>query len=207
MTHTIGLVSLLLMAPQPSPPLEAVMDLLRGYESLHPGKTLTIAELLQALPQYYRESFALMHSSRSLQGSNPLSPRVLLFGEDGRLIITFNGDARQPGYNHLELAAVYDDAIHFHRLEFPAGDSGIGRVELSTANPPQCMTCHGPVPHFIWADYATWPGAYGARDDVLVLQQPGGANDRPLANETKWFETFRTTGSGFCLAFRNGPYG
>jgi hypothetical protein len=152
-----------------APTFEAVLSSIRDYERSHIGHTLTIAQVLARLPRTYMSDFALMHASRSLQQGSFEAPRALVFGRDAQTIMTFNGHPGQKGYDRLEFATVNDDGdLEFRGMQFPSGDSGVGWVEVTAANPPRCMSCHGPVPHYIWEPYANWTGAFGSCDDALM---------------------------------------
>ncbi|MBL7544957.1 MAG: hypothetical protein JNL11_14155 [Bdellovibrionaceae bacterium] len=83
-------------------------------------KVSTVAKTLRMLPQSYRSNYTLMHTSGSIQPGTFLNPRAILFGETGSLIITFNGDKSQYGYNALEIAS-YDEnkkRISFRKIIF-----------------------------------------------------------------------------------------
>ena len=88
-------------------------------------KTNSIAKTLHMLPLSYRSNYTLMHTSGSIQPGTYLNPRALLFGETASLIISFNGDKSQEGYNALEIAN-YDDTKRriFYRKVIFREDSG-----------------------------------------------------------------------------------
>src|SRR5262252_10690193 len=58
----------------------------------------SIAELVPLLPEELRRNFTFVYDSRSpfKSGISPEYPRVILFTDDARLILTFIGDERQP---------------------------------------------------------------------------------------------------------------
>src|SRR5215467_7632885 len=59
----------------------------------------SIAELVPLLPEELRKNFTFVYDSRSpfKSGISGEYPRVILFTDDARLILTFIGDERQPG--------------------------------------------------------------------------------------------------------------
>src|SRR5579884_502312 len=59
----------------------------------------SIESLLASLPEEYKLFFTLVYSSKSAQGATPENPRAILFGRDGKLILTFNGSPTQRNYN------------------------------------------------------------------------------------------------------------
>jgi hypothetical protein len=63
----------------------------------------SIDALLPLLPEELRTQFVLVYKSRSLQEGSLESPRAILYGKTGKLVITFNGDPRQKGYGSLEV--------------------------------------------------------------------------------------------------------
>lgn len=140
-------------------------------ERQSPGKTYTIAQLLSELPLEQRANFTLIKKSESLQEASLLFPRVIMFGKDASMILTFNGNSQQKGYERIELIEVNPTtaALEFREMVFPTNDTGIGKVEFSEINPPKCMTCHGPTPHYIWTSYDKWPAAFGSNDDIVDL--------------------------------------
>ncbi|MEI8028097.1 MAG: hypothetical protein WCI18_17245 [Pseudomonadota bacterium] len=144
---------------------------IKDYERLNPGQTLTIPQVLTELPLDLRSNFTLFKKSDSLQEASPGSPRVLLFGIDGKTMITYNGDKKQHGFNSLEFVEINEStsALEFREIIFPEEDSNLGKVDFSTVNPEKCMACHGPIPHYIWSSYDKWPNAFGSVDDILEM--------------------------------------
>jgi hypothetical protein len=144
---------------------------IEDHEARHPGETLTISEILSRLPLNFRSGFTLMHTSRSAQGASAKNPRVIMFGDDARTIMTFNGSHENHGHDKLEFASVNPKTqrLEFRSIQFPANDSKTGLAKFSQVNPPLCLGCHGKTPHYIWGQYARWPGAFGSQDDVLEL--------------------------------------
>lgn len=63
----------------------------------------SVDDLLPLLPVEYRKHYTLMYQSRSLQKASAEKPRVILFGPDAKLMMTFSGDSNDPSFNTLEL--------------------------------------------------------------------------------------------------------
>jgi hypothetical protein len=122
----------------------------------------TIEDLIAALPDDLRTHYALVFSSRSLQGASFDAPRVILFGSDARLIVTFNGDASERGNSAIETAEFdpINSRFVFRELTF-SGASGSARATVSAPNPARCIACHGLPARPIWDVPPLWPGAYG----------------------------------------------
>ena len=125
----------------------------------------------------YRAGFTMMYKSRSLQYADPMNPRVILYGEDSKLIMAMTcapGDCigrSGPVRRETSLEIIHwEDAtksFEFRSVEFPESDVS-GSVVISEANPKLCMGCHmGPDPRPNWEPYPTWQGAYGGNDDHL----------------------------------------
>lgn len=108
-----------------------------------------------------RANYTLVFSSRSLQGATPVAPRAILFGTNGRFIVSFNGDVRQRGYDALETMQFDErtNSFHFREIRFDA-ENGVG---ISDDNPARCTACHGIPARPIWDTPPNWPGVYGQR--------------------------------------------
>jgi cytochrome c553 len=125
----------------------------------------SVEQLLAALPAPQRARYALVFNSRSLQGATPELPRVILFGPDARLILTFNGSPAQRGFRVVETME-FDDAgkeFRLRELVFPERAAGADQVQVSEVNPTHCARCHGAPPRPVWDSFPLWPGAYGER--------------------------------------------
>lgn len=164
------------------PTFAGIKAAIAAYEEQNPGETLTIAAILERLPERFRSGYTLMYNSQSIQSSEFANPRVIMYGDDARTVMTFNGHAGQLGYERLEFATLNPktEQIELAMIEFPMADTGFGKAVASGPNPTLCTTCHGnDKPHYIWGQYARWPGAYGSMDDVLELVP--GEKDNYLA--------------------------
>ena len=121
----------------------------------------SIEALLPALPAELRSHYVLVFASRSLQGASLESPRVILFGKDARLIITFNGEPGQRGYDSLETLEFDPGSNTFRLREIRFG--GDAPPGISAANPQECGACHDAPARPIWDTPPSWPGVYGER--------------------------------------------
>jgi len=126
----------------------------------------SIEALLPLLPEDLRAHHTLVFQSRSLQAGSGLAPRAILYGSSGRLVLSFNGDARQPGFLALETMEYDSDAgaFHFREIRFPA--SAEGAVEFR--EDVRCLHCHGAPARPIWDSYPLWPGAYGQVEQAAL---------------------------------------
>lgn len=128
----------------------------------------SIEQLLPLLPKEYRSESVLMHTSKSKQEASYENPRVILSGSDGKLVMAFNGDPSQVGFNKLELIQWRDESKSFEFREITFPQNSQGKIEFSAPNPKACLDCHGgndPRPN--WHPYPSWPGAFGSQDDIV----------------------------------------
>lgn len=125
----------------------------------------SVADFLANLPLEIRDDFTLIHTSGSLQGSSYENPRALIYNQDGSLMMTFNGDPSQRGYEAVEVARFDQEkrkiefyeiaykadakrATHGNHIPLAADDIAFEdptRV-ISKANPMKCMFCHSAEP-------------------------------------------------------------
>lgn len=152
------------------PPGNMPVLTIAGIEQFIDTHAITsIDALLADLPASYLDQYTLVFQSRSLQGASFAHPRALVHGSSGRLIMSFNGDDAQAGYNALELLEfnATTHAFQMAEIEFPpAGkdhDSAADttRVRFSRINPDKCVRCHGDPPRPLWDSPPLWPGSYG----------------------------------------------
>jgi len=138
-------------------------DLYGAIKSLpNPSIESLLPVLQKQEPEMFNE-YVLMYGSRSLQGSSFQAPRALLIGKHAELVITFNGNASQKGFNTLEV--MYFDhkesKFNFQEITFDQG-----KVGYSALNAKKCLACHqsstrgGADPRPNWEPYNVWPGAY-----------------------------------------------
>ena len=145
------------MAPAADFSFESLRQLIeaRGVDS--------VEELLAVLPEDLRAHYTLVFSSRSLQDASLENPRALLFGNKAQLILTFNGDASQRGFDAVETME-FDAAANrfvFREITFTPGKTQ--PAAISDANPARCIACHDRPARPIWDAPPLWPGVYGER--------------------------------------------
>ncbi len=146
-------------------------DLVRLIKDQH---LTSIEAVLPVLPSSLRSNYTLMHDSKSLQEGLVVSPRAILFGEDGSFACTFNGDAGQFGYDTLECVQFRkrERKFEFRQIQFPSSKNKLRDVAFSDENQSadgkiSCTLCHGSDPRLNWNGYPQWDGAFGeSYDDV-----------------------------------------
>ena len=142
----------------------------------------SISELVPLLPRELRENFTFVYDSRSpfRTGISPEYPRVILFTNDARLVLTFIGDERQPGYDLLETMSFdYERAkFELHAYMLPAAERRAWRPSPQEA---QCSRCHGADARPIFDSYPLWPGYYGSVQDTFPHDRIGQKEARSFA--------------------------
>jgi hypothetical protein len=157
--------------------LSTIENLIKKNPQITPEKMLESLET--SYPSFF-DAPALNIHSNSFHAASPESPRVLSSSQNGKLVMTFNGDPSQRGYDRFELMEYDDDAgeFHFHEILFDSQ----GKAQLRK-DPQECITCHSTRPpdaHFnrpIWDEYPNWPrfmdnhGVHDRRDQEGALKQ------------------------------------
>ena len=133
----------------------------------------SVAELVPLLPDELRKNFTLVYDSRSpfKASITPQLPRVILFTDDGRLVLTFIGDDQAPGADLLETMSFDDEQAKFvlNAYLLPAAERRAWRPSAADA---KCERCHGADPRPIFDSYPLWPGFYGSVQDTFPAR-PG----------------------------------
>jgi hypothetical protein len=189
MASRFVLLALLALAPWLTLPAAAdepftearLQDLLRHNPQT--GQPVdSISELVPLLPRELRENFTFVYDSRSpFRGSiSPEYPRVILFTNDARLILTFTGDARQPGYDLLETMSFDWESAKFelHAYMLPAAER---RAWRPSAEDAKCSRCHGADARPIYDSYPLWPGYYGSVQDTFPRDRIGQKEGKSYA--------------------------
>lgn len=172
------------------PPLSHAFEYEELVALIEDKNLTTIDQVMENLPQEYLENFTLAFGSRSLHGSSFDNPRVILFGNTAKLVLTFNGDPAHNKYHSLEALQFReeDKVFELRSISFEKA------VHFSEKNPSVCQTCHGTDPRPIWSSYEYseiediqhWPGFYGSTHDAPVLndtEQQAYIRFRKLATE------------------------
>lgn len=125
--------------------LEQFESILSGSE---PPKSYE--EFLQRLPKVYRSHFHAVKQSTSLQSSTDKEPRILLYGKTARLIMSFNGNPDDTGYNDIEVSWFNPQTLNFEYYSYHP-EWGVPLAKRPQANPSECAACHnngGPIVAF-----------------------------------------------------------
>jgi hypothetical protein len=134
----------------------------------------SVSELVPLLPEELRRNFTFVYESRSpfKAAITPQRPRVILFTDDARLVLTFIGDDTQPGADLLESMSFDDEQAKFVFSAYllPAAER---RAWRPTAAEAKCARCHGADPRPIYDSYPLWPGYYGSVLDTFPRDRHG----------------------------------
>jgi hypothetical protein len=137
-------------------------------EAIEQHQATSIEEVLalKEIPEDLKQNYTLLFNSKSTQRSSLENPRAILFGNDAKLILTFNGDPKHNGYKTLEISEFNDqlDRFELHQIDFSQA-----KPKISEMNPKKCLVCHTAEVKPIWSNYPYWPGAFGGNDDDLKL--------------------------------------
>lgn len=120
----------------------------------------SIDSLLPLLPKRFLANYTLAFNTLAVQDASPSHPLVGVFGEDGTLMMSFNGDDSQRGYRNLEMIQFREDTNSFEMRDVKFPNDLLGEVSFSEANPSKCLACHGVSPRPLWDSWTFWPGKF-----------------------------------------------
>lgn len=154
---------------------------LLNEKSPKPGTVFeALSTLKESKPKFF-DYYTLFHTSHSLQKSSFSHPRAIVFGGDGKMVLTFNGDRRHDGYERLELMCFNEaeSSFEFREITFPKeAKSVLEDLTVEQRSMPyvvspingsaarDCRQCHMSPARPNWDTYPLWPGAYGADNDA-----------------------------------------
>jgi hypothetical protein len=139
----------------------------------------SIRELIPLLPAELRRNFTFVYDSRSPFRSSisPDYPRVILFADDARLVLTFTGDEQKPGSDLLEILSFDDRTARFEPKSYLLPIAQRRNVQLPS-EATNCAQCHGADPRPIFDSYPLWPGFYGSVFDTFSRDRIGAEEGR-----------------------------
>ncbi len=106
------------------------------------NRNRTIEDVVCCMPEKYRESYIVSHSSLSAQTANYFNPRVI-FGSLANDGIMFSISGGDPRFNQAESIEVMIDNKITDKLELFDIEFQNGQKHRSRPNPELCMSCHG----------------------------------------------------------------
>ena len=160
--------------PAPAPITDAAFQALLQHDPATGAPVQSVAELAPLLPRQLRSNFTLVYDSRSPFKSviTPQAPRVILFTDDGRFIVTYIGDPTAPGHDLVETMSFDDQTATFNLKAYilPAAKAAGWAPSPEAAN---CAGCHGADARPIYDSYPLWPGFYGSVLDTFFRDHIG----------------------------------
>jgi hypothetical protein len=159
--------------PQPVAPAgvpEAEIDALHAFA--RDAGISSVEGLLRALPTWLLANHILVETTRSGNPSSVAHPRVLLFGSDARLLMAFGSDPDDPHREVIDVAQLEDSGLwKFRSIDF--------RTSPPTLSPDDgaCTGCHADPPRPFWGSYPSWPGMFGAQQDLVSAAQANRLNE------------------------------
>jgi len=139
-------------------------DLMRTIRN---NQIKSVEELLPLLPTSFLQNYALVYDSRSIQKSNPKNPRVIMYGRDAQLVLTFNGDKKLAGYKALEVMEFNKEKREFALFEIKLDGKNVP-LDSPKKNPGKCTSCHHKDPRPIWSSYPKWPGVFQSHEGTVL---------------------------------------
>ncbi|MES2801421.1 MAG: hypothetical protein V4654_02920 [Bdellovibrionota bacterium] len=131
------------------------------------NKPKTIEDFITYLPESYKANYNIQKEGRGLQEASFEFPRIIVYGETAKTVMTFNGHPSQKQYNEIELMS-YDDIIKEYQFRVISFQSG--KAVMSEKNPAVCMRCHKDS-RPLWDTYSDWKGMYGEHNDRMTLEE------------------------------------
>lgn len=139
----------------------SVRELVQLFEK---DKVQTVEEALESVSKNYTNylsEFTATFKSFSLQQSSCDNPRVIVFGQRAKTLMSFNGHKKHRGFNSLEFIEYNLDKKDFDFFEINFSNQGLA-VEK---NPKKCLNCHKETKP-LWENYPSWTFFYGGSDDI-----------------------------------------
>jgi hypothetical protein len=152
-------------------------------------QVINIDDLLAELPADYVKGYTLVYRTRALNQENvsPRRPRVLIFGQDAKLVLAYNshftgGKARPGDLETIETLEFDGVSGRSYLREVEFNGSTVPDLAQVKVNPDRCLACHAATsnPHAdpsrtvrgLWDPYNSWAGAYGSlsREDTDFIK-------------------------------------
>lgn len=131
-----------------------------------------VKTLLPALPSQLRKNFVLMETSRGDRPATALTPRIISYSADARLLLSTGSHPGDELREVVDLAEL-NPATGFWKLR--SLDFRQNPPALS-ADDSKCQRCHGSPARPLWSNYGDWPGAFGPDFDRLTASQATALN-------------------------------
>ena len=154
------------------------------WSDIQNNKITKVEDALAILPNEYLLHYGLVYDGKGVQESAQQFPRAVLFGNDGHMILTFNGSSDLGGYNEIEMTEFKSETGRYEYSFILFSDDQKAAPTRSAANPARCLSCHGQNPRTIFDEYPTWNGLYGSQHDQIAPGSAEMAGYRTYLKET-----------------------
>ncbi len=117
----------------------------------------TIVELLNRLPEHYKNNFSLVEHTKGEGQSSLRFPRIVLFGPDGTFLMNISTKPDDPKHDLLDCAQLNEENGNWEFSQFDFTDE----TPKLHRSPESCVKCHGDKPRPVWGTNMDWPGVFG----------------------------------------------
>lgn len=138
-------------------------------DSIQKNAPSNVDSFIASLPESLRKRFLIVYQSRSSQSASLENPRIILFGEDGKLLLSFTfspNDLDEKSFNNrieiIEQKGLLKPT--FAEISFSKGKPSLEK------NPARCTACHNG--EAIFEGYPHWPGFVGFSDYTGYALEP-----------------------------------
>jgi hypothetical protein len=133
-----------------------------------PEKLKKVEDVIAILPVTMKTNYTLLYHSRGIQKASFSHPRAILFGQDARFVVAFNGDPKLAGYDSLEGYQFNESKKTFEYFDINFSGS---KPTISKMNPSACLMCHRESPRPNWDHWSLWPGVYRGDQEALYPKE------------------------------------
>ncbi len=149
-------------------------------------------------PDFLKRTVYVYDSLMTVDGASTDYPRALMYGEDAKVVLGFNGHPRQKAFERLELMCFNDTEKKFEFTDIVFPKEAANSEALNDLLPEErlknfvmipggrgvreCRRCHEEVARPNWDTFPLWPGVYGGAND--------GLKDRTKADERPIYSAF-----------------
>jgi hypothetical protein len=138
-----------------------------------------IDDLLLHLPDGFTKGYTLIYRTRGLnqESVSPRRPRVLLFGQNAKLVLVYNSHSTGGKAKRGDVEAI--ETLEFDHVggrsllrEIEFDGRSVPNLDAVKVNPDRCLSCHAATsdryvqPEYtvrgLWDPYNSWAGVYGS---------------------------------------------
>ncbi|MCB0377537.1 MAG: hypothetical protein KDD33_03515 [Bdellovibrionales bacterium] len=148
------------------------------FSQIRSRKPKTVQEALNIIREIRPEflsNYTFGYESRAVHGSSFEYPRALVYGDDAKMVVSFNGEQNQMAYERLEVMCFNErhNTFEFVDIAFPGeakSEDELYDIPENLRNEPfvispvnghperRCTMCHQEPARPNWDTYNLWPG-------------------------------------------------